>query len=431
MAYRFAPASNPYVEVSGGDLVGDNLCNTSSGGWTVAVGLKRSGVGAWQCLGLQHDTVTENLFLLEFNPSNQLVVGDASALSASSSATNNSTTANIIVAYTWDGTDNVANNARFSIHNGTSWTHNLVTHNSSESSFPFAGVDTDTRFKIGNNLTNGDDFNGDIYVWGVRLGGRSQAQIEALSLGASGYATWQTMFDVADSILLKFDSLSTLTDQANGTANETARSAAGISLVSDPTNFYSAGGTDATVVAVPADAVASALTHAVTGGSASNPVSPAADAAGSVPVPVVSASSTVTAVPATAVASAPLSGNEVSVDVSAVPATARAATLTHSTGSTSGATVTAVPATAVSSARTHALSASSEVVSSPADAIAAPTAPSVSGELAALVQAVPASAFGYSTAPLVSDGTVTTNPVRWVVTVPKHPEIPTLSDRDD
>jgi hypothetical protein len=55
----------------------------------------------------------------------------------------------------------------------------------------------------------------------------------------------------------------------------------------------------------------------------------------------------------------------------------------------------------------------------------------VSGEAGALVQAVPAAGVGYSTAPLVSDGTVTSTPVRWVVTVPRHPEIPILSDKDD
>jgi hypothetical protein len=243
MAYRFNTADNPYIEISPGELVGDNLLNTSSGGWTFAVGLNRNGTGAWMCLGVVHDTSTEKLFLGEFNPSNQAVTADLVAASVTSSA-NTNTTSDLIYAFSWDGTDNVADNARASIYDPTSggdgWTHTLGTWNSQEASGPFGAFASGWRIKIGNNFSNGDDFNGDMYVWGLRLGARSEAEIEALSLGTGGYATWETMFDVADSILIRFDNIGSLTDQANGTANETARSGAGISLVSDPSGFFGA-----------------------------------------------------------------------------------------------------------------------------------------------------------------------------------------------
>jgi hypothetical protein len=237
MAYRFAPASNPFLDISGGALVGDNLRNTSSGGWTAAAGLKRASTGAWMCVNMLHNNAgTELLFMLEFNPGNQMAGDD---LGASWVSTFTSTvTTDMIVAISWDGTDNVANNMRWSFWDATNgWRHELDTLNTGQLATPTQATD---RFRMGNNLALSDDFNGDLYVWGVKLSPSSEAEIEALSVGSGGYATWQTRFGGADSILHRFDDISALTDQTGGGANETARSAAGITLVSDPVGFYGA-----------------------------------------------------------------------------------------------------------------------------------------------------------------------------------------------
>jgi len=241
MAYRFAPASNPFIEISGGAIVGDNLGNTSSGGWTVAVGGNRNGTGSWQGLCIQTDGSTEKFYVLELTPANVLTVDNTVTSVASSTALTN-TTDDTMFVFSWDGTDNVTDNARFSWKVGAAaWQHEYETWDSFQTSGAAGNMQSGWRFRIGNNVGTSDDLDADLYAWGFRLGGRSQAEIEALSLGAGGYATWQTMFDVSDSILHRFDDIGTLTDQTGLGADETSRSASGITLVADPTDFYSSG----------------------------------------------------------------------------------------------------------------------------------------------------------------------------------------------
>jgi hypothetical protein len=402
MAYRSAPAANPFVEVDGGALAGDNLLNTSSGGWTWACGLKLNGTGAWQGLGLLHTGSVEKLFLGELNPSNRLVVGDDQGSVDSSGGgspfTVTETTADIILAVSWDGTDNAAGNMRLSYFDGSApWQHTSVTWNSQQASGGAGNIGVNWRFKLFNNLSNGDDANCDMYVWGVRLGARSQAEIEALSLGSGGYATWETMFDVADSILLKFDSLSSLVDQSGGGADETARQTTGtpFTLVSDPSGFYSAGTTnvdavpadgvgdipapavagDSTVAGVPAAAVGDIPAPAVSTSADQTVNAVPADGVGDAPAPAVSGGSTVAAVPMAGVGDVAVSGIPVSVEIAAAPMAASADVVAATVGTSAGQDVAAQPADAVGDIPAPALVASSEVQAVPLDGIGDVPAP--------------------------------------------------------
>lgn len=375
MAYRFAPASNPFIDISCGDLVGDNPRNTSSGGWTIAAGLNLNGTSAWQGIGILHDGSTELLFILELDPSNHLV-GDDNLASWSSSTAITDTTNDLIVALSWDGTDNVANNARWSWKIGASaWVHENETINIGQQA---TAIQSTWRIRIGNNLGTSDDANYDLYTWGYRLGPRSQTEIEALSLGSGGWATWQTMFDIPDSILHRFDNISALTDQANGNANETARSAAGITLVTDPSGFYGGGG--ATATAVPAAGT------------------------GDLPAPTIAAAATVTAPPADATGDFP-DDMPLSVTVATGPAAGTgdlpAPTVTGGSGAVD-ATVTAPPADATGDQPAPAVAASSTVTSPPADSTGQAPPPAPAGTSAGTVQAVPADAAGDQPAPAVS-----------------------------
>lgn len=246
MAYRFTPASNPYIDFSPGSFTGW-LFRSATGNeaaFTIAALLKRNATGAWNGIVTVNDgagTPAAVAHFLEFDSGNRLAGDDNNVLTYVSTKTFTNTTDWIIVALSFDGTDNVANNAQYRWKEGAgAWGSENETFNIQDTIF--ASIASGDRFRVGNNHNTSDDGNFDLVCLGFKEGYTNQAGIEALSMDAGGYATWQTLFDTANSALLRFDNISTLTDQGDAGWAETGRSAGGLSLVSDPTDFFTGGG---------------------------------------------------------------------------------------------------------------------------------------------------------------------------------------------
>jgi len=166
-----------------------------------------------------------------------------------------------------------------------------------------------------------------------------------------------------------------------------------------------AGGTDATVTAVPAPATGALIPPAVSGTSTADVVTPPAAGLGDAPAPVVTANANVQGVPASGIGSAPLSGNEVSSEVTAPPASAAGdapvPAVAGGGGGGTDATVVAVPASAVAATVAPAVVADGIASTPAALAIGGAPAPVVDA-IGASIVAPPASAFGDALAPLLT-----------------------------
>lgn len=161
-----------------------------------------------------------------------------------------------------------------------------------------------------------------------------------------------------------------------------------------------AGGTDATVTAVVADALGSAPVATVSGGANGTVTAVTAAATGDNPAAVITATATVTAATALGLGSAPPANSILSSVVTGVAVVALGSAPVASVSGGGNGTVTAAIATGLGSAPVASLSAGQVVTAVVADATGAGVAATVS--TATAVAAVPAVAVGQALRPSIS-----------------------------
>lgn len=225
MAYRFTPASNPFVRCAIGAFNGYGMRNSpQSAAWL----LKRNATGGFQAVHVVDDgTTADYTFPLEFNGSNQMVF-DTAVGGWATAATFTNIADFGIYAYSWDGTTTAgALIRRWKIGAGA-WQSETGTVTIINGTAAGAGY----RHIIGNNGALGDDGSMDYVCGGLIKAVLSQAQIESLSL--TSFAAWQAVFTGTGAWLIGCETISALTDRTGNGGDEVSRSAAGITLVSDP-----------------------------------------------------------------------------------------------------------------------------------------------------------------------------------------------------
>jgi hypothetical protein len=277
MAYRFAPASSAYIEISPGPFVGYAM-RAAGAPWSCYALINRNGLATWQGIVTINDgagTPAAYYHFLEFSPGNNLVGDDSVFASWTSTETFTSTTEDTILGMAFAGTDNVVNNARYDFKKGAAaW-------GSENETIDLGGngttVGSGYRIRIGNNHDLGDDGDFDLVCLGLIKSQLSQGTVQSLS--QSSFSAWQSVFTGTGAILLRFDDIAARNDVNGNGANETARSASGITVVADPSGFF--GGTGATVTNVPADGTGAFPAPSLSTGS--TVTTPAADATGDFP----------------------------------------------------------------------------------------------------------------------------------------------------
>lgn len=224
MAIRFDPAQSAVIRASIGAFSGYSWANNPHSGASL---FKRNVASAWSgCHVIDDGATTDRCYPLEINPSNQAEVGH-SGLTWTSTQTFNDTTNWIILGHTWSGAAN-SWTYRWKIGAGA-WSNEVESSNNS--------VGTETigsgyRHLIGNNSGLTDDNSWDWVCTGHIKSNLSQASFESLDM--LSISTWDAVFTGAGAWLLDGESTGTRTDRTGNGGNEVSRSAAGLSLVSDP-----------------------------------------------------------------------------------------------------------------------------------------------------------------------------------------------------
>ena len=235
MAIRFDPAQSAVIRASIGAFSGYSWANNPHSGASL---FKRNAASAWSgCHVIDDGTSTDHCYPLELNPSNQAEDGH-SGLTWTSTQTFNDTTNWIILGHTWAGTANTWT-YRWKIGSGA-WGNEVESSNNS--------VGTETigsgwRHLIGNNSGLTDDNSWDWVCTGHIKTNVAQATFESLTM--TDIASWDAVFTGAGAWLLDGQATSSRTDRTGNGGNEVSRSAAGLSLVSDPPG-WSWGGAAAT-----------------------------------------------------------------------------------------------------------------------------------------------------------------------------------------
>lgn len=238
MAIRFDPAQSAFIRTSIGAFNGYSWANNPSSGASL---FKRNAASAWTAIHVIDDTTTDRIYPLELNPSNQAEVGH-SGLTWSSTQTFNDTTNWIILGHTWSGAAN-AWTYRWKIGSG-SWSSEVESSNNSVTT---ETIGSGWRNIIGNNFGLGDDASIDWVCTGHIKSNLAQATFESLTM--TSIASWDAVFTGASAWLLDGQATSSRTDRTGNGGNEVSRSAAGLSLVSDPPG-WSWGGAAATSLPV-------------------------------------------------------------------------------------------------------------------------------------------------------------------------------------
>ena len=233
MAIRFDPAQSAVIRCSIGAFNGYSWANSAHSGASL---FKRNTASNWHGIHVIDDTTADRCYPLELNPSNQAEVGHA-GLTWTSTQTFNDTTNWMIVGHTWSGAVN-AWTYRWKIGAG-SWNSEVESSNNSVTG-QTAG--SGWRHLIGNNFGLTDDADFD---WVCTGHIKSDLGSGLTSLDMTSIASWDAVFTGANAWLVDGQATSSRTDRTGNGGNEVSRSAAGLSLVSDPPG-WSWGGAAAT-----------------------------------------------------------------------------------------------------------------------------------------------------------------------------------------